>query len=305
MASGLLTLAFCGTALAAEPTPLRVCISEDNAPLSLQVKGAASVQGMQGLDVRVAQAIAAELGRELKLVPFETKYEQETSLAHEVNAMLSSGVCDLASGYVLLTSELGAPTRPTARVPDHPGAARPPLRQWIQLGPLAGSQAYHSAALGVVVRAPGKPVVSLTDLSGMKVGAVVGTMEGTVLSMYRSGLLRPHIVSVSRGKEVLDLLESGSLDASLVPIDRFDAWRAKNPQHQLRRESYVHPLRINIGFVARADAADVLAAADKVINAARASGELQGWTKEVGATWSEPSTPNVGLPLGFADLTRE
>ena len=293
------------TLAAAQTATLKVCISEDNAPLSLMAKGAASIQSMQGLDVRVAQAIAADLGRELKLVPFETKYEQETSLAHEVNALLSSGVCELASGYVLLKSELGAPTRPTARVPDHPGAPRPPLRKWIPLGPLAGSQAYHSAALGVVVREPGKAVASLADLSGMKVGAVVGTMEGTVLSMYRSGLLRPHIVSVSRGKEVLDMLENGSLDASLVPIDRFDAWRAKNPKHLLRRESYVHPLRINIGFVARADANEVLAAADKVITAARASGELQRWTTEAGATWTEPSTPNVGAPMGFADLTRE
>ncbi len=305
LATCLLSLMFGTTVMAADPTPLKVCISEDNAPLSLMAKSAASVQGMQGLDVRVAQAIAADLGRELKIIPFETKYEQETSLAHEVNAMLSSGVCELASGYVLLKSELGAPTRPTARVPDHPGAPRPPLRQWITLSALAGSQAYHSAALGVVVREPGKPVARLTDLSGMKLGAVVGTMEGTVLSMYRSGLLRPNIVSVSRGKEVLDMLDSGSLDASLVPIDRFDAWRVKNPKHQLRRESYVHPLRINIGFVARADAPDVLASADKVITAARASGDLQRWTTEAGATWIEPSTPNVGAPMGFADLTRE
>ena len=298
--------AVCLTTLAtAQPAPLTVCVSEDNAPLSSMAKGATAVQGMQGLDVRLAQAIAADLGRDLKLIPFETKYEQETSLAHEVNALLSSGVCELASGYVLLKSELGAPTRPTARVPDHPGAPRPPLRKWIPLGALAGSQAYHSAALGVVVREPGKPVAQLAELSGMTVGAVVGTLEGTVLSMYRSGLLRPHIVSVSRGKEVLDLLESGSLDASLVPIDRFDAWRAKNPKHQLRRESYVHPLRINIGFVARADAPAVLAAADKVINAARASGELQRWTLQAGATWIEPSAPNIGEPMGFADLTRE
>jgi ABC-type amino acid transport substrate-binding protein len=300
-----LSLAWCCCVAAAESAPLKVCISEDNAPLSSMAKGQTSVQGMQGLDVRVAQAIAADLGRELKLIPFESKYEQETSLAHEVNAMLSSGVCELASGYVLLKSELGAPTRPTARVPDHPGAPRLPLRKWIPLGTLAGSQAYHSAALGVVVREPGKPVARLTDLSGMKVGAVVGTMEGTVLSIYRSGLLRPDIVSVSRGKEVLDMLESGNLDASLVPIDRFDAWRAKNPKHQLRRESYVHPLRINIGFVARAEATEVLATADKVINAARASGELQRWTLEAGATWIEPSTPNVGAAMGFADLTRE
>jgi ABC-type amino acid transport substrate-binding protein len=299
------SLAVCFAGVSAQPVPLKVCISEENAPLSLTVKGQGATQNMQGLDVRVAQAIATELGRELKLIPFESKYEQETSLAHEVNAMLSSGVCELASGYVLLKSELGAPTRPTARVPDHPGAPRPPLRQWVPLRTLAGSTAYHSAALGVVVREPGKPVARLTDLVGMKVGAVVGTFEGTALNLYRSGLLKSHIVSVSRGKEVLDMLDAGSLDATLVPVDRFDAWRAVNPKHQLRRESYVHPMRINIGFVALADASDVLAAANKVITTARASGELQRWTADAGATWIEPGTPNVGEPMGMADLLRE
>jgi ABC-type amino acid transport substrate-binding protein len=299
------SLAVCFAGASAQSVPLKVCISEENAPLSLKVKGQPATQNMQGLDVRVAQAIATELGRELKLVPFESKYEQETSLAHEVNAMLSSGVCELASGYVLLKSELGAPTRPTARVPDHPGAPRPPLRKWIPLNTLAGSAAYHSAALGVVVREPGKPVARLSDLVGMKVGAVAGTFEGTALNLYRSGLLKAHIVSVSRDKEVLDLLEAGSLDATLVPVDRFDAWRANNPKHQLRRESYVHPMRINIGFVALADATDVLAATNKVITTARVSGELQRWTADAGATWIEPGTPNVGEPMGMADLLRE
>ncbi len=312
-AMGGLVLASCLTATAAETAPLKVCLAEDNAPLSYVVRGSAQKptstevpsQTMQGLDVRVAQAIAVELGRELKLVPFETKYEQETSLAHEVNAMLSSGVCDLASGYMLLQSELGAPTRPTARVPDHPGAPRPPLRKWIALGALAGSEAYHSALLGVVVREPGKPVMSLSDLSGMKIGAVVGTVEGTALKLYRSGVLKRDIVSVSRGKEVLDMLEASSLDAALVPIDRFDAWRAKNPKNQLRREAYVHPVRFNIGFVARADTPDVMAAANKVISAARTNGDLQRWTESAGSTWTVPGLPNIGAAVGLADLIRE
>ncbi len=302
---GIGLLAVCCAGVFAQPVPLKICISEENSPLSLKVKAQPATQNMQGLDVRVAQAIAAELGRELKLVPFESKYEQETSLAHEVNAMLSSGVCELASGYVLLKSELGAPTRPTARVPDHPGAPRPPLRPWIPLSTLAGSAAYHSAALGVVVREPGRPVARLADLVGMKVGAVAGTFEGTALNLYRSGLLKAHIVSVSRDREVLEMLEAGSLDATLVPIDRFDAWRAKTPKHQLRRESYVHPARINIGFVALASASDVLAATNKVITTARASGELQRWTADAGATWTEPGTPNIGEPMGMADLLRE
>ena len=139
----------------------------------------------------------------------------------------------------------------------------------------------------------------------MTVGAVVGTVVGTALTLYRSGLPKRGIGSVSHGKEALDMLQGGSLDTSLAPINRFDAWRAKNPKHQLRRGSYVHTARMNTGFVARADAPDVLAAASKVTSAARADGQLQRWTADAGATWTEPSTPNIYEPLGFADLVRE
>ena len=76
--------------------PLTVCVAENNPPLSYQAGGEA-----RGLDVRVAQAIADELERPLKLIPFESKYESDSSLSQEVNALLSSGVCELASGFPL------------------------------------------------------------------------------------------------------------------------------------------------------------------------------------------------------------
>lgn len=156
-----------------------------------------------------------------------------------------------------------------------------------------------------MLRARGKPVAQLSNLGGMKVGAVVGTVVGTALTLYRSGLPKRGIGSVSHGKEALDMLQGGSLDTSLAPINRFDVWRAKNPKHQLRRGSYVHTAHMNTGFVARADAPDVLAAASKVTSSARADGQLQRWTADAGATWTEPSTPNIYEPLGFADLVRE
>jgi ABC-type amino acid transport substrate-binding protein len=304
--TGALSAALAATLLASSvalAAPLTVCMAEENPPLSYLAQGTP-----RGLDVRLAQAVAAELGRELKLVLFESKYEQESSLSHEVNALLSSGVCELASGFVLLKPELGAPSRPTARVPEHPGAPRPPLRPWVPLGSLAGSLAYHAVAMGVVLRdqaLPGQPVTSLAGLAGTRIGAITGTMAGTVLSLYRNGLLRPDIVSLSRGQDALQLLESGSLDATLVVIDRFDAWRLAHPASTLRREPYQHPLRINIGFVARADAPEALAAADKVIARALAKGDLQRWSQESGVTWIGPAAPNVGAPVGLADLLRE
>ena len=146
-----LTLACCFTVATAQRLPRRVCITEENAPLSLKVKSQPATQNMQGMDVRMAQAIAPKLGRELKLVPFESNYEQETPLAHEVNAMLWSGVCELASGCVLLKSGLGSPTRPTARVCNHPRAPPPAPAPMDTAGHSAGQHGVspHGVGCGV------------------------------------------------------------------------------------------------------------------------------------------------------------
>ncbi len=312
--SAVLALAACcwaGAALAqagpqgaatalAQASPLTVCMAEDNPPLSHAVQGQP-----RGLDVRVAQAVASALQRPLKIVPFESKYEGESTLSQEVNALLSSGVCELTSGFALMAADLGAPARPTARVPDYPGAKRRPLREWVPLTTLAASRPYHAMAMGLVVRDAARSSATLASPGDARIGVVPGTLAGTAVSMFRSGALRSQTVSLSRTDDVLALLEAGRFDAALVPLARLDAWRMAHPTTLLQRTSYVHPLRINIGLVGRADAPELLAAADRVIDRARASGELERWALEAGATWVVPGEPPVALTIGLADLVRE
>ncbi len=295
--AALAVMLACGAALA---EPLKVCMAENNPPLSWQAEGRT-----RGLDVRVTEAIAGELGRPLEIVPFESKYEGDSTLAHEVNALLSSGVCELASGFPLLAPELGAPSRPTARVPDHAGAKPPPKRPWVPLGALGGSHAYHAAAMALVVRDASRETASLADPGDARIGVTAGTMAGTIVTLYRNGKLRPQLIGVSQNEDALAQLEAGRFDATLVPLDRFDAWRIAHPSSILRRTGYLHPLRINIGFVALATAPDVLAAADKVIDRARAEGALERWTNDNHATWIEPSSPDVSGPIGLTQLMSE
>ena len=108
--SGLAGAAF-AQAEAGKPA-LSVCMSEDNAPLSMARKGQLS-----GFDVKMAEAVAQELGRSLRLVPFESELEQDANFAVEVNALLSAGVCDLVSGFPLLAADLGQPGRLKAKPP--------------------------------------------------------------------------------------------------------------------------------------------------------------------------------------------
>lgn len=301
LSSSALAIALCAAlchSVAAQP--LTVCMAEDNAPLSYAVKG-----DTRGLDVRVARALAAELKRELSIVPFESKLEGETTLSQEVNALLSSGVCDIASGFSLLAADLGAPGRPTARVPDHPGAKRRPLRPWVPLGTLVPSLAYHAMAMGLVVREADRAGATLAEPGDARIGVVTGTLSGTAVSMFRNGKLRSQIVSLSRTENVLEQLEAKRFDAALVALDRLDAWRITHPDTTLRRTPYLHPFRINIGFVARSDTPEVLAAANRVIERSLASGELQRWATESGATWVAPALPQVGAAFTLAELQRE
>ena len=297
-----LALALCLAAAtgSAAGQALTVCMAEDNPPLSYRAQGQD-----RGLDVRVAQAVADELGRPLKVVFFESKYEHDSTLSHEVNALLSSGVCDLASGFALMASDLGPPSRPTARVPDYPGAKRPPQRPWVPLGTLVPSRPYHAMAMGLVVRDPARADATLANLGDARIGAVSGTMAGTVVSMYRNGKLRPQVVSLAQNEDALEQLEAGRIDATLVTLDRFDAWRLAHPASALRRAAYTHPLRINMGFVARSDAPQALGAADRVIARALASGDLRRWSEQNGSTWVEPAEPAVSIAIGLPDLLRE
>ncbi len=279
---------------------LTVCMAEDNPPLSYRAGS-----DNRGLDVRVAGAIAAELKRTLEVVPFESKYERESTLAQEVNALLSSGVCDMASGFALLAGDLGAPARPTARVPDYPGAKRRPQRPWVPLGTLVATRPYHAMAMSLVVRDAARQGATLANPGDARIGVVTGTLAGTAVSLYRNGSLRSQIVSLAQNQDILEQLEAERFDAALVPLDRFDAWRLAHPASPLRRTAYVHPLRINIGFVALRESADLISAADRVIDRAAASGELQRWSEQTGTTWVAPAEPAIGAAFGLADLVRE
>ena len=289
-----------GAAGAAHAQALTVCMAENHAPLSYRQQGQTV-----GLDVRVAQAIADDLKRPLKVIEFESKYEADSSLTHEVNALLSSGVCDLASGFPLLVNELGAPSRPTARVPDYPGAPRPPQRPWVPLNTLAASPAYHAVALGLVVRDAQRSEATLAQPGDARIGVTAGTMAGTAVTLYRNGKLRPQLVTIAQNQDALEELEAGRIDATLVSLDRYDAWRLRHPTSALRRAAYLHPLRINIGFVALASSIALLDASQRVVARALADGQLQRWTTDAGVSWVPPTDPQVGLAIGLPDLMQE
>lgn len=284
----------------AQAGELKVCMADGNPPLSYRAGGEA-----RGLEVAASRAIAAELGRPLKIVFFESQYEREVSLAHEVNALLSSGVCELASGYPLFAPDLGAPSRANARTPDHDGAKPRRERPFVVLQSLASARAYYAMAMGVVTREPGMRANSLADLQGKRVGVISGTLAGTAVLMYRNGVLKDGLVTLSQIEDLLAALEAGRFDATLTPLNKYDAYRLAHPGTRLARGAYVHPLRINLGFVGLESDAAVLAGASRAIKRALASGDLPRWAESAGATWIPPEAPDVQGPFGFGSLRTE
>ncbi|MDH4391959.1 MAG: hypothetical protein QE285_11140 [Aquabacterium sp.] len=290
-AAGLLS----SSAALAQPAPLTVCVTADNPPLSHMVAGQP-----RGLDLRIAQAAASAMGRPLKVVPFESAYEKESTLTHEVAALLAAGVCDAVSGFPLVAGEFGPPTRVSSRTPDYPGAKRKRERPYITLQPLAPSRGYISAALGVVLLPGAPPMASLNDLGERKLGAVVGTMGGAVAMGWKFGALRNRVVTLNQTESPLDEMAAPPagaarrFDALLMPMALFDGWRVQHPGATLVAAGWRRPLGMNLGFVTLASDATVRPALDAAISQALADGSLARWAAEEGVTWSPPEAPDVG-----------
>ena len=298
--AGLAAGLVCGLGQAANFT---VCVAADNAPLSHLVDGQP-----RGLDLRIAQAAAGLLGRSLQVVPFETAYEKESALVHEVGALLASGVCEAASGFPLLAGDLGAPSRASSRTADYPGAKRKRERPFITLLPLAASRAYHAVALGVVQRAGAAPLDRLTDLGDRKLGTVSGTLASAVALTWRNGLLRPQVVSLSQREDALAELARPAdrrFDAVLLPLALFDGWMLAHPGQPLVAAAYRRPIGVNLGFVTLEAATEVRAALDQTITQARSDGRLASWAAAEGVSWAAPLAPEVTRGPSLADLAAD
>lgn len=295
--------ALCCTPAAAAAAPLTVCMAADNAPLSWQADGKP-----RGLDLRIATALAQAVGRELVVLPFETSYEKESALTNEVNALLSAGLCDAASGFPLLTSDLGPAGRPTSRTPGYPGAKRMRDRPFVPLGTLVASRAYLAVSLGLVQRPGSPPLTQLADLGERRLGTVSGTLASAVALGWKQGALRPKVVSLSLREDALTELAkpTGSrFDVAFVPLALYDGWQLAHPGTPLVPADYRRPIGINLGFVTLAPASDLRAALDKVIGDALADGSLARWAREEGVSWSAPVAPDVSRGPSLAELTAD
>ncbi|WP_428423705.1 substrate-binding periplasmic protein [Methylibium sp.] len=181
-AAGLLLCALGVRAAEADaPAYLSVCVDDDNAPFSSEARPE------RGIDVEVAQAIAGQLGRPLKLV--WAQVPNRGGIGRALRQTLAAGKCDAYLG-----------------IPQDPDLAKDLAeRKLVTSGPYL--------VLGyVLVAAPGKPAPSVAALRGARrIGAVTATPAD--LYLYRKQLAR---VPYPGSAALIEALKAGEIDLALV-----------------------------------------------------------------------------------------
>jgi ABC-type amino acid transport substrate-binding protein len=288
------------TAAAAEE-PLKVCLDENLPPLSVHRRGKPD----SGFDVALAEAIAARLGRPLKIQWFESKLDEDSSPALEANALLSDGRCALVGSYILTSDSLVVPGVKTAKMPDFDGATRDDRRRRIPLGVLAPSQPYIYSSLTVVLgpKARDRRVSGVGDLAGLRIGIESGTLADAILMTFGNGKLIDNITHLVPGRsDLLGALERGDFDATLLDLRRFDAWRAAHPDTVLAASGYYYPIGANRGYVGLASDPGLLAEVNNALTALQAAETIADLAQAAGLTYLPPREPAISAEISLRAL---
>jgi len=296
--TALAALAAAGSARAAEET-LTVCLDENVPIYSLRHGGKAS-----GFDLAVADALAKRLGRSLAVQWYETKLDPDESAVLATAALLSDGRCQLVAEFPLIRDKLGKLGAETAKMPDFDGAKPSDRRRRVALGTLVATHPYHYEALTLLLSPQQtKPVTGLGDLKGMALGIETSTLGDAILMLYDDGALVEHITHLIPGRdELLPGLEKGDFDATLVPLRRFDAYRAAHPDTKIKPSGWYYRIGFNMAFAGLASEAGLIEQVSKAIDDMLAKDELAPLAAAAGMTYVAPRPPEILEHLDLGDL---
>jgi ABC-type amino acid transport substrate-binding protein len=294
LASGaaVILLAIAATPAAATDEALKICLNEDLPPLSVHHRGAPD----SGFDVALAQAVASQLARPLKIQWFESKLDEDSSPALEANALLSDGRCSLVGSYALTDDSLAVPGVKTAKLPGFEGATGPDRRRRVPLGVLAPSRPTLYSPLTVILgeRARDRRIAGVGDLAGLRIGIESGTLADAILMTFEGGRLIDGITHLVPGRDdLLAALDRGELDATLLDQRRFDAYRAAHPETRLAGSGYFYPIGVNRGYVGLAGDPALLAAVDTALADLQASGKIAELARAADLTYLPPREPAI------------
>jgi ABC-type amino acid transport substrate-binding protein len=281
---------------------LRICLDESTPYVTHNGKESG------GFDVAVAQAVAKRLGRTLEIQWFETEVDMDANPVTQQNALLSDGHCELVGGYTLYRDGLGRPGAGTGRLPSFEGMKPGDRRRYVTLGTVVPGRAYHSVPFTVLLgpKAPDRKINGIADLDGMKLGAEQTTVGDTILMNYGDGKYVNQVTHVIPGRnELLPQLEQGQYDAVMVPLSRYDAYRAEHPATKIRLSGYYHRVGFNMGFVALSTEQKLLEQVNAAIGDMLAKNEFAALAQATGVTFIPPRQPEVLESANVFDFYRD
>jgi ABC-type amino acid transport substrate-binding protein len=285
-------MAMSATSTVAAGEALKVCLDENLPPLSAHRRGAPD----SGFDLMLAREIAQRLGRPLEVQWFGSKLDEDSSPALETNALLSDGRCSLVGSYALTRDSLVVPGTKTAKLPDFEGATGPDHRRRVPLGVLAASEPYIYSPLTIVLspKAHDRHISGVGDLAGLRVGTESGTLADAILMTFDNGRLIDDITHLVPGRDdLLGTLEHGELDATLLDLRRFDAYRAAHPDTRLAGSGYFYPIGVNRGYVGLASDPALLVEVNKALVDLQATGAVMKLAEAAGLTFLPPHEPKI------------
>jgi ABC-type amino acid transport substrate-binding protein len=271
---------------------LKVCLDEDLPPLSVHHLGTPD----SGFDVSLAQAVAQKVGRPLTIQWFESKLDEDSSPALEANALLSDGRCSLVGGYALTKDSLVVPGVKTAKLPDFQGATRDDRGRRVPLGVLAPSQPYVYSPLTIVLgaKARDRRITGVGDLATLRIGIESGTLADAILMTFANGKLIDDITHLVPGRDdLLGALDRGDLDATLLDLRRYDAYRAAHPDTKLGPSGYYYPIGANRGYVGLASDPALLVAVNRALWDLQGAGTIAQLGRAAGLTYLPPREPAI------------
>jgi len=92
-------------------------------------------------------------------------------------------------------------------------------------------------------------------------------------------------------------LEAGRVAATLIELNRWDAWRVAHPASPLRDSGYRSRIGFDMGFVALQGRGDLLRETDAALDALLHDGTVRTLAEQSGLTYVTPRPPGITTPI--------
>lgn len=296
-----------GVVAAAQAETLTVCLEENTPPFSWK-----DTKGQGGFDLALSKVVAERLGRTLAVqwyeVP-ETPDNDKPAPSRGKNALLSAGKCQLVAGFPLSEPMLRKEVD-TSRFVDFEGETKADRGRMVKLDEMAPAKPYHFLPFSVLMapKNAGKQVKDLDDLAGLVIGSQDGTLADAILMMHSHRRLMRQTMHFTPGKELeqggglLDRVERNDVDATLVELNKFDAYKMEHPETKIATTGYYFSIGFNVAFVGLKKDQALLDQVSKVIDDMLAKNELQPIGEREHLTWLAPREPEIRGSVSLGDL---